>query len=82
MAYYTYILYSQKLDKYYVGHTINVEHRLQEHNRGKSKFTKNGLPWQLVKYFESVTKAEASKFESKIKRRGCERFLNDNKFVL
>ena len=48
MPSYCYILYSSKLDKYYVGSTTDIERRLAEHNRGKEKFTSTGLPWVLV----------------------------------
>ena len=43
-----YILYSSKLNKYYVGSTTDLERRLEDHNRGKEKFTKTGTPWILV----------------------------------
>ena len=43
-----YILHSSKLDKFYVGSTTDIGRRLIEHNRGKEKFTKTGLPWVLV----------------------------------
>jgi len=34
--YYTYILYSPKINKYYTGQTKDLNHRLKEHNRGKT----------------------------------------------
>ncbi len=37
--FYLYILYSSKLDRYYVGHTENIELRLIQHNNGISAFT-------------------------------------------
>ena len=43
-----YILYSSRLDKYYVGSTTDMDRRLTDHNRGKEKFTKMGVPWELV----------------------------------
>ena len=45
---YCYILYSEKLNKYYIGSTTDLNRRLIEHNRGKEKFTKTGMPWKLV----------------------------------
>ncbi len=48
MDFYCYILYSTKLNKYYVGSTPDLERRLHEHNRGKEKFTKTGVPWVLM----------------------------------
>jgi len=54
-----YILFSEKLNKYYVGSTSDIERRLEEHNRGKEKFTSIGKPCILV-YNEvfNVIKAE------------------------
>ena len=45
---YCYILYSEKLHKYYIGSTTDMARRLEDHNRGKEKFTSTGLPWKLV----------------------------------
>jgi len=47
MKYFVYILYSQSIDKYYIGHTNNLDRRLYEHNIGKEKFTRKGIPWIL-----------------------------------
>jgi putative endonuclease len=46
-----YILYSPKIDKYYIGACTDMERRLYEHNIGHSKFTATGMPWEL-KYTE------------------------------
>ena len=48
---FTYILYSEKLDKYYVGSSIDKDEWLRRHNRGSEKFTLTGIPWRIV-YFE------------------------------
>jgi putative endonuclease len=48
MPAYCYILYSPKLNKYYVGSTTDIKRRLEEHNRGKEKFTRTGIPWTPV----------------------------------
>jgi putative endonuclease len=67
--YYCYILYSEKLDKYYIGSTGDLEGRLQRHNTSNHGFTSTGKPW-LMKYSESFeTKSEALKRELQIKRR-------------
>ena len=64
-----YILYSHKLDKYYVGACIDLQRRLYEHNIGHSKFTSLGLPW-ILKYSESFTTLPlAKKRELKIKKK-------------
>ncbi len=38
--YFVYVLFSEKLNKRYVGSTSDVQQRLLEHNSGHSKFTK------------------------------------------
>ena len=72
-----YILFSQKLNKYYVGSTSDLNRRLSEHNRGKEKFTKTGLPWQLV-YFETCELlADARKREKEIKNRKSRTYIEN-----
>ncbi|WP_084438890.1 GIY-YIG nuclease family protein [Algoriphagus mannitolivorans] len=39
----TYILYSKKLNKSYVGACIDLKRRLYEHNLGHTKFTSTGV---------------------------------------
>ena len=55
-----YIIYSNKLNKYYVGACIDLQRRLYEHNIGHSKFTSLGLPW-ILKYSESFAILTLSK---------------------
>ncbi|WP_394342104.1 GIY-YIG nuclease family protein [Pontibacter virosus] len=43
MAYYTYILYSEKVDRYYVGSCQDMETRLVQHNSGRNTSTKAGI---------------------------------------
>jgi putative endonuclease len=70
-----YILYSSKIDKYYIGACIDMERRLYEHNIGHSKFTATGLPWEL-KYTESYpTLQEAKKRELQIKKMKSRKYI-------
>ena len=63
------IIYSKKLDKYYVGSCIDLQRRLYEHNIGHSKFTSLGLQW-IYKYSESfATLPLAKKRELEIKKK-------------
>ncbi len=48
MSYKLYILQSLTKDRYYIGHTNNIERRLSEHNSGQTKSTKAYIPWKLV----------------------------------
>ena len=70
-----YILYSQTIDTYYVGSTINLEDRLLRHNAGRSKYTKRGIPWTLVYAKEYATKAEACREEYRIKAEKSRKYI-------
>ncbi|MBC7555079.1 MAG: GIY-YIG nuclease family protein [Taibaiella sp.] len=50
---FVYILYSPKLNKYYVGECSNLERRIYEHTIGHSAFRSTGVPWEL-KYAEQL----------------------------
>ena len=72
---YIYILYSSKLNKYYVGACSDLERRLYEHNIGHSKFTSTGIPW-VLKYSESFeTLQEAKKRELMIKKMKSRKYI-------
>ncbi len=74
-----YILYSRSLNRFYVGHTSNLEDRLKRHNEGRSKSTKAGVPWELKWRQNCKSRSEAMKLELKIKKRGISRYLEDIK---
>ena len=73
--YYTYILYSPSIDKYYIGYTQNLELRLERHNSQWGKFSSRGIPWQLVYKEEFESKSDAIKRELEIKRKKSRRFI-------
>jgi putative endonuclease len=80
MSAFLYILFSQKLNKYYIGSTPDLERRIAEHNRGKDKFTKTGVPWVLVhkEVFEELKEARQRELQiKKMKSRTyIERLIN------
>ncbi|MEO8823413.1 MAG: GIY-YIG nuclease family protein [Ginsengibacter sp.] len=72
---FTYILFSEKLNKYYVGACTDMERRLHEHNIGHSKFTSTGVPW-VVKYTETFeTLQQAKKRELAIKKMKSRKYI-------
>ena len=73
-----YILYSKKLGKFYVGYTSDIEIRLEQHNNAISKFSKGGIPWQLIYSIKIEDKKEAILLERKIKKNGAKRYLERN----
>ena len=74
---YTYILFSEKLNKYYIGACTDMPRRLQEHNTGHSKFTSTGIPW-ILKYTEFFeTLPEAKNRELSIKRMKSRKYIEN-----
>jgi putative endonuclease len=59
-----YILFSERLNKFYVGACIDLERRFYEHNIGHSKFTSTGVPWKLVYQETHVDLPEARRRKS------------------
>jgi len=75
MKYYTYILFSKKTNKYYIGYTYNINTRLEKHNLGGTTSTRSGIPWKLM-YFETFdSKTEAIKREKEIKNKKSRRYI-------
>ena len=68
MSYYVYILYSMKLDRYYVGATGNLVSRIENHLLNHKGFTSKAKDWEL-KYIEAFDeKLEAFSRERQIKK--------------
>ncbi len=70
-----YVLFSEKLNKFYVGACIDLERRLYEHNIGHSKFTSLGIPWRLVYKEEYPDLPLAKRRELEIKRKKSRQYL-------
>ena len=66
----TYILYSEKHNKYYVGHTGNIDRRLEEHNfLSDNSYTSKYRPWRLLISLEVDTRSRAMKIEKYLKKK-------------
>ncbi|MBK8672065.1 MAG: GIY-YIG nuclease family protein [Bacteroidetes bacterium] len=71
MCFYLYILYSISLDKYYVGHTENLDERLRKHLTNHKGFTSAAKDWKIVytEKFENKSAAYKRELEVKSKNR-------------
>jgi putative endonuclease len=68
MLFYTYILYSEFLDKYYIGHTADtLESRLQKHLSAHDGFTAKAKDWVFVWHAQYENKSLAYAMERTIK---------------
>jgi putative endonuclease len=75
--YYTYIIYSSTINKYYVGSYQDIEGRLQDHLNSRSKYTKVAKDWEL-KYFETfLTRSEACRREMQIKKMKSRKYIEN-----
>jgi putative endonuclease len=68
--FYIYILYSQRADRYYIGHTDDYLRRVEEHNSViKKSYTFKYRPWILKAFFPvSDSRGEARKIETYLKK--------------
>jgi putative endonuclease len=70
-----YIIYSARLDRFYIGYTNDFQRRISEHNRIKGKYTDKGIPWLLVYSKEYRSKKEAMNRERFIKQMKSRQFI-------
>jgi len=73
--YYTYILYSKKTNRFYVGHTNDLDRRMKYHNSGYNTSTKSGVPWEIVYVEEYKSKQEAFHREQEIKKKKSRKYI-------
>jgi putative endonuclease len=73
--FYVYIIYSGKLDRYYVGYTSDVAIRLEQHNTGKSSFTSKASDWKLVFQEQFTSREEAHRRELNIKNKKSRKYI-------
>ncbi|CAM3555585.1 GIY-YIG nuclease family protein [Aequorivita lipolytica] len=78
MKYVVYILYSEELDRFYVGHTGDaMEERLRKHLSNHSGFTATAKDWILKYSEEYLSKKEAYARELAIKRKKSKKFIQN-----
>jgi len=81
VRYTVYVLSSLNFAKSYVGFTDNLERRLEEHNSGKTYYTKKCRPWKII-YTESFNSiSEAVKREKYLKSASGRRLVLKKLFI-
>ena len=76
--FYVYVLRSIEFNRQYIGMSSDVDRRLAEHNKGKSKSTKPYKPWSLI-FFESFeTSLEAREREKWLKSGVGRKYIDNN----
>ena len=79
IKHFVYILYSQKIDKYYIGETHDVNLRIEKHNEDyyDNKWTKKGKPWCIYFSIECLCKRQAKQVEQHIKRMKSRKYIEN-----
>ena len=70
-----YIIFSEKLNKFYVGHTENILQRLMQHNNGISEFTSKANDWILVYEEKFIDRKNAFDREREIKKKKSRKYI-------
>lgn len=69
MRYFVYILYSEKLNRFYTGSTSNIDIRLDFHKNSENhKYTHNANDWLLMFSTECNNKSQMLSIEKHIKQ--------------
>ena len=79
MIFYVYILFSEKLNRFYVGTTDDPDRRLVEHNSGTfhDAFTRKGIPWTLFLIIDGLESNQAYKIEQHIKKMKSRKYFQN-----
>src|SRR4051812_3821335 len=74
-----YILYSEILDQFYVGQTLDFHLRLLQHNEKSflGSFTSRTSDWRVVLTVRCRSKTQALKIEAQIKRMKSRKYILD-----
>ncbi len=56
---YVYAIQSQVDQRIYVGMTVDLENRLNEHNKEKTKSTEHFIPWKIIYFDRCNSRTEA-----------------------
>ena len=75
--YYVYVLRSEKSPKRYVGRSKHPDKRLIEHNEGRTRSNKYGIPWEIVYTEKYNSIEEAIQRERYFKTAAGRRFLKN-----
>ena len=65
--FWVYVLKSRRTGRRYVGCTADLDWRIEEHNRGQTRATRGGAPWDMVHKECFVSRGEALRREGFLK---------------
>ena len=74
-----YILYSPKLNKYYIGSCQDLTQRLQQHQEGffHESFTEKANDWEVFYQLDDLGDTQSRKIESHIKKMKSKKYIEN-----
>jgi len=75
--FYVYVLQSEKDSNFYIGYTNDLRRRLEAHQNGQVKSTKNRLPIKLIYWEGCLNQADATRREKYLKTAWGKRYLKN-----
>jgi putative endonuclease len=74
-----YIIYSESLDKYYIGEAIDLEERIEQHNSGfyETGYTRKSKDWILYYRIVCNSRLQARKIETHIKKMKSKKYIQN-----
>ena len=77
---FVYILYSKKLDRFYVGSCLDLDARVKEHlNKKYLGFTSNANDWELFVSISDLQYKQARKIEEYVKKMKSKTYIKNLK---
>ena len=78
---YIYIIYSTAKNAFYIGETMDIRNRIEEHNSNihNLSFTRRANDWQLFFFIECESKSQAQKIERHIKKMKSRKYYHNLK---
>ena len=73
----TYVLLSEKDNKFYTGYTKNLKSRFEQHNKGLVESTKLRKPFKLIYYESCLNQQDATHREKYLKSYKGKLFLRN-----
>ena len=72
----TYVLYSEKYNKIYVGHTSDIDERFKSHNESATKgWTVHFRPWKIIHCEQFDSRQKARQREKQLKTSAGRRWI-------
>ncbi len=80
-TYYVYVIYSESIDTFYIGQSVDLEIRVHQHNVHENEHSHTSIAddWVLFYYITCECRRQAIQIENHIKRMKSRKYLENLK---